>query len=105
MSLHRILASAALVAALAVVGGFMLDSRQGPEYHVHFTHAGLLVKGADVMIGGRKSGSVDKLSLTDSGEADVTIALDGGAPRLRIGTTATLEEPSLSGQANRFIAI
>jgi phospholipid/cholesterol/gamma-HCH transport system substrate-binding protein len=105
MTLKRICASAAPVAALVAVAVLMLGAGDGRRYHLHFTHAGLLVKGADVVIGGQKAGGVTDIGLTGAGEADVTIALERGAPRLRAGTTASLEEPSLSGQANRYIAV
>jgi len=95
MSARRILASAALVAALAAVSVIVLGGRGGTTYRLHFTHAGLLVKGADVLIGGQKAGSVTHLGLTGAGEADATIELSGGTPRLHAGTTASLEEPSL----------
>jgi phospholipid/cholesterol/gamma-HCH transport system substrate-binding protein len=105
MTLTRIGASAALVAALVAVAAVMLGAGGGRSYHLHFTHAGLLVDGASVVIGGQKAGSVTDIGLTGAGEADVTISLDSDAPRLRAGTTASLEEPSLSGQANRYIAM
>jgi phospholipid/cholesterol/gamma-HCH transport system substrate-binding protein len=106
MPKQRIVASVALVAALAAVAlVVMLGRGGGAEYHVRFTHAGLLVEGADVLIGGQKAGSVEKIGLTGAGEADVRIALDRGEPRLRAGTTASLEAPSLSGQANRYVAL
>lgn len=106
MSARRILASAALLAALAAVSFIVLGGGgRGSTYHLHFTHAGLLVKGADVLIGGQKAGSVTRLGLTDAGQADVTVELSSGTPRLHAGTTAALEEPSLSGQANRYIAL
>jgi phospholipid/cholesterol/gamma-HCH transport system substrate-binding protein len=103
MSAGRILASVALVAALAAVSVIVLGGGGGRTYHLHFTHAGLLVKGADVLIGGQKAGSVTHLGLTGAGEADATIELSGAT--LHAGTTASLEEPSLSGQANRYIAL
>jgi phospholipid/cholesterol/gamma-HCH transport system substrate-binding protein len=107
MSLQRVLASVALVAALVVVPSLILGcGRAGDrEYKLRFTHAGLVVKGADVQIGGQRVGSVRKVSLTDTGEAQVTVGLKGSAPELRVGTTASLEEPSLSGAANRYVSI
>jgi phospholipid/cholesterol/gamma-HCH transport system substrate-binding protein len=105
MTLKRIGASAALVAALAAVAALTFGAGGGRSYHLHFTHAGLLVEGADVVIGGQKAGSVTDIGLTGAGEADVTIELERGGARLRAGTTASLEEPSLSGQANRYITV
>jgi phospholipid/cholesterol/gamma-HCH transport system substrate-binding protein len=103
---HRIIASAAIVAALvAVCGVLLLGSGGGHQYRLHFTHAGLLVGGADVRIGGETRGTVTDLSLTGAGEADVAIKLDRGVASLRAGTTASLEAPSLSGQANRYVSI
>jgi len=106
MSLPRIAASAALVAALAVCVLIFLGARgDGARYHLRFTSAGLLVKGADVQIGGARVGSVRNVSLTSAGEADVEVALRGGTPALHRGTTASLEQPSLSGAANRYVAM
>ena len=107
MSLQRVLASVALVAALVVVPSLVLGcGRAGDrEYRLRFTHAGLVVKGAEVLIGGQRVGSVKTVSLTDAGEAQVTVALKRSAPALHVGTTASLEEPSLSGAANRYVAI
>jgi phospholipid/cholesterol/gamma-HCH transport system substrate-binding protein len=106
MPMQRMIASAALLAALAVTAVVMFAGRgSGGEYQVHFMHAGLLVEGADVVIGGQKAGSVTEIGLTNAGEADVTVELNRGVPRLRAGTTASLEEPSLSGQANRYVSI
>ena len=106
MPTQRLIASVAIVAALVAVAGTLLLSASGTrEYRVRFTHAGLLVGGADVRIGGEKQGSVKRIGLTGAGEADVTIELRHGAPKLRAGTTASLEAPSLSGQANRYVAL
>jgi phospholipid/cholesterol/gamma-HCH transport system substrate-binding protein len=105
MTLKRAGASAALVAALAALALVLLGGGGGGRYHLHFLHAGLLVEGADVVIGGQKAGSVTDIGLTGAGEADVTIELERGIPRLRAGTTASLEEPSLSGQANRYVSV
>jgi phospholipid/cholesterol/gamma-HCH transport system substrate-binding protein len=106
VSVQRIIASVALVAALAVVVGLVMRGPgQGHTYTLRFTHAGLLVPGAQVQIGGQKEGSVTDIGLTGAGEANVKIQLDRGAPVLRVGTTASLEAPSLSGQANRYVAI
>ena len=106
MPVQRMIASAAVLAALAVTAFVMFGAGgAGGEYRVHFMHAGLLVEGADVVIGGQKAGSVTEIGLTNAGEADVRVELNRGVPRLRAGTTASLEEPSLSGQANRYVAI
>jgi phospholipid/cholesterol/gamma-HCH transport system substrate-binding protein len=106
MPLQRMAAGAAVLAALAALAFVLLvKPGAGTSYRLHFTHAGLLVEGADVLIGGQKVGSVEEIGLSASGEADVKVALEGGTPRLRAGTTASLEEPSLSGQANRYVAI
>jgi phospholipid/cholesterol/gamma-HCH transport system substrate-binding protein len=106
MPVQRILAGVALVAALASTAAVLLGSRNHrTEYRVRFAHAGLLVKGGDVLIGGQRVGTVRRLGLSETGEAEVTVSLSDDTPRLREGTTASLEEPSLSGQANRYVAI
>jgi phospholipid/cholesterol/gamma-HCH transport system substrate-binding protein len=105
MTIARGLALAALVAAVAVVAVVLLGNGGTHEYKLVFQNAGQLVKGNEVQVGGRGIGSVKDIELTDDNQALVTIAVEDEFAPLRAGTTATTRMASLSGQANRAIAL
>jgi phospholipid/cholesterol/gamma-HCH transport system substrate-binding protein len=71
---------------------------------VQFENAGQLVKGNQVMVGGRPIGTVKDIRLTDDGMAEIEIAIEELKP-LHEGTTAVIRSTSLSGIANRFVAL
>jgi phospholipid/cholesterol/gamma-HCH transport system substrate-binding protein len=85
-----------LVVALSGAGGYTV--------HARFVSASQLVKGNEVKVAGEAVGSVDDVSLTDDGHADVTLSIsaDGYHP-LRRGTRAIIRQASLSGVANRYV--
>jgi phospholipid/cholesterol/gamma-HCH transport system substrate-binding protein len=101
----RGIAFAALVAAVVVVVVLLLRSGDTHSYHVLFQNAGQLVKDDDVQVGGRRVGSVQDIKLTNDNQADVKISIDSGYAPLREGTTALIRQTSLSGVANRYIAL
>jgi phospholipid/cholesterol/gamma-HCH transport system substrate-binding protein len=90
----------AVLAALALFGG-------GEGYKVvgAFENAGQLVRGNQVQVGGRGVGSVSEIELGSSGEALVTMELDDEFSPLHRGTRATIRATSLSGIANRYVAL
>jgi phospholipid/cholesterol/gamma-HCH transport system substrate-binding protein len=94
------LVCAAGVVALLVVGG-------GPAYtlKLDFQDAGGLVGGNQVLIGPATVGTVDSVSLTPNGEAQVEISLDRSAAPMHEGTVARIYENSLSGIANRYVVL
>jgi phospholipid/cholesterol/gamma-HCH transport system substrate-binding protein len=94
------LAIAAIVVAIVLLGGG--DSH---TYKLRFDNAGQLVKDDDVQIGGRRIGSVRKIALTSDNQAEITIAVEEPYAPLHVGTTATIRATSLSGVANRYIAL
>ena len=79
--------------------------RRHAQYKLIFQNAGQLVKGDDVQIGGRRVGSVDDILLTDDNQAEVVVSVDEPYAPLHEGTTATIRLTSLSGVANRYIAL
>jgi phospholipid/cholesterol/gamma-HCH transport system substrate-binding protein len=101
----RVLAIAAIVAAIAVVGVVLLHP--GPPAYVvraRFANASQLVKGNLVQVAGVKVGAVDRIDLTDDGQAEIAMKIDDDAYRpLRRGTEAIIRQASLSGVANRYI--
>ena len=71
-----------------------------------FDNAGQLVKGNQVRVGGRPIGTIEKIGLDDSSQAVVELKVDDDElTPLHEGTTATIRSPSLSGIANRFVAL
>jgi phospholipid/cholesterol/gamma-HCH transport system substrate-binding protein len=103
--LGRVLAVAALVAAIAVVAVVLFGNR-GPGYTVHarFQNAAQLVKGDFVQVAGVPVGKVAGIDLTPDGQADVRMKItDAGYHPLRRGTKAIIRQASLSGVANRYV--
>lgn len=95
----------ALVAVIAVVAVVLLRGGGSTTYRLRFQNAGQLVKDDDVQVGGRRVGSVRDITLTDNNQAEIEIAVDGDFAPLHEGTTATIRATSLSGIANRYIAL
>ena len=104
ITLARAIALGAIVAAVIVVAVVLLSSGSQTTYKVRFQNAGQLVKGDEVQVGGRRVGSVGEIKLTNTNEAEITITMKEFAP-LHEGTTAIIRATSLSGIANRYIAL
>ena len=66
-------------------------------------NAGQIVKGNPVQAGGVPIGSVEKIELTDDGQADLTLSIDDDHGPLPTGTRASIRQLSQSGIANRFV--
>jgi phospholipid/cholesterol/gamma-HCH transport system substrate-binding protein len=94
-----------LVLVVAVVAVLLLRGDGGNTYKLRFQNAGQLVKDDDVQVGGRRIGSVRKITLTDDNQAEITIAVQEPYAPLHEGTTALIRATSLSGIANRYIAL
>jgi phospholipid/cholesterol/gamma-HCH transport system substrate-binding protein len=95
----------ALVLAVAVVAVLLLRGDGGTTYKLRFENAGQLVKDDDVQVGGRRIGSIRKITLTDDNQAEITISVTGDYAPLHEGTTAIIRATSLSGIANRYVAL
>lgn len=94
-----------LIFAVLVVLWLLL---RGSDYEINarFISGGQLVKGADVTIGGNPVGKVESITLTDNNQANVKMKIKKkDLVPLHQGTTATIRLYSLSGEANRFVAI
>jgi phospholipid/cholesterol/gamma-HCH transport system substrate-binding protein len=93
-------------AAAIVLVVLVLLAAGGSDYTVHarFVSASQIVKGNAVKVSGQSVGKVGAITLTDDGQADVTlkISADGYFP-LRRGTRAIIRQSSLSGVANRYV--
>jgi phospholipid/cholesterol/gamma-HCH transport system substrate-binding protein len=101
----RGVALGALAVAIVVVAVVLLRGDGGTTYKLRFQNAGQLVKDDDVQVGGRRIGSIRKIALTSDNQAEITIKVSDGYAPLHEGTTAVIRATSLSGIANRYIAL
>src|SRR5215217_8821318 len=102
--LARIAAVLLILAAIAVVAWLLFRDDSGYEVTATFQNAGQLVKGNQVEVGGRPIGTITDIELANDGRARVKMTLDDYAP-LHERTRATIRSNSLSGIANRYIAL
>ncbi|HEY8637830.1 MAG TPA: MlaD family protein [Solirubrobacteraceae bacterium] len=105
MTVARGVAFGALAVAVVVVAVLFLGGGGKHTYYLQFQNAGQLVKDDDVQVGGRRVGSVRDISLTNDNQARIRIEVQNGFAPLHEGTTATIRATSLSGVANRYIAL
>jgi phospholipid/cholesterol/gamma-HCH transport system substrate-binding protein len=104
MTLARGLALGAF-AVVVVAAVLLLGGGNKHEYTLVFQSAGQLVTDNDVQVGGRRIGRVADIKLDDRNLAQVRIEVEEPYAPLHSGTTATIRSGSLSGVANRYIAL
>jgi len=105
MTPARAIAGGGLLVAVVIVGLLLLRGGDASTYKLRFQNAGQLVKDDDVQVGGRRVGSIREIELTDGNEADITIEVQDEFAPLHSGTTALIRATSLSGVANRYVAL
>jgi len=106
LSAARGIALSALVLAVLLAGYLLLfRGGGGHEYTLLFQNAGQLVKDDDVQVAGRRIGSVRSIKLTDNNLAAVKVRVEEPYAPLRQGTRAIIRLTSLSGIANRYVAL
>jgi phospholipid/cholesterol/gamma-HCH transport system substrate-binding protein len=106
VTVARAAAAGALALAVALaVWLLLLKGDGGTQYTLLFQSAGQLVKDDDVQVGGRRIGSVQSIDLTDDNRAAIKISVQEPYAPLREGTTAVIRLTSLSGVANRYVAL
>jgi phospholipid/cholesterol/gamma-HCH transport system substrate-binding protein len=98
----RVIAGGALLIGFVLVLVVLFGGSSGRKYHLLFENGGQLISGGQVLVAGQPIGKVDDISLTDDGQAEVTISVD---ETLHKGTTAVIRATSLSGIANRYVSI
>jgi phospholipid/cholesterol/gamma-HCH transport system substrate-binding protein len=101
----RGVALGALVLAGVLVAVLLLGGEKLTPYTVRFQNAGQLVNGDDVQVGGRRVGAIKDIRLTNDNFAEVDIEVEEAFSPLREGTRAVIRATSLSGIANRYIAL
>jgi phospholipid/cholesterol/gamma-HCH transport system substrate-binding protein len=106
VTVARAAAAGALALAVALAVWLLLFKGDGgTEYTLLFESAGQLVKDDDVQVGGRRIGSVRDIQLTGDNRAAIKITVQEPYAPLREGTQAVIRLTSLSGIANRYVAL
>jgi phospholipid/cholesterol/gamma-HCH transport system substrate-binding protein len=101
----RILALAALIAAVALAALAMFGGPEPYKVKAVFLNAGQLVPGNEVRVGGQPIGSISDIELDESANAIVTMEVGDAVAPLHEGTTATIRATSLSGITSRYISL
>jgi phospholipid/cholesterol/gamma-HCH transport system substrate-binding protein len=102
----RVLAFAALVAAIVLCVYLLLIRAGGYTVTAVVSDAGQLTKGNEVQVGGVPIGSVEAVELREGGRAaELELSIDDGAAPLHEGTTATVRNPSLTSIAGRYVSL
>jgi len=100
----RVAALAAVAIAIVAVVVILLSGGSSYQVKAIFTNASQLVPGDQVQVAGNPVGSVSKITLTPSGQAELTLTIDNSTYQpLHQGTDATVRLASLSGIANRYV--
>jgi phospholipid/cholesterol/gamma-HCH transport system substrate-binding protein len=106
VTVARAAAAGALALAVALaVWLLLLKGDGGTQYTLLFQSAGQLVRDDDVQVGGRRVGSVKEIELTSGNRAAIKISVQEPYAPLREGTQAVIRLTSLSGVANRYVAL
>lgn len=100
--LARVLTVGALAAGIALIVVMLFGDGGGRQYKLMFETGGQLVPGNQVLLAGQPVGSVDSIDLADDGQAEVRVTME--RPLLE-GSSAQIRLTSLSGVANRYVAI
>ncbi len=95
----------ALGIAIVVVALLLLTGGSSYTLRADFQDAGGLVSGNQVMMGPAVVGTVNSISLTSNGLAEVSMGLNSDASPVPQGTIARIYENSLSGSANRYVVL
>lgn len=99
-----------LIVLAVFVVAWILFFAGGDPYRVRLSldNASQLVKGNQVKVGGVAVGTVESIELGDDGRALVVLAIDDdgeGLTPLHTGSRAEVRSASLSGVANRYVAL
>ena len=102
----RVAGIGALIVGIVVVAVTLLGGSGDYHLRIRLINASQLVKGDQVKVAGRAIGSIDAIELAGANQAELRITIDDGdfAP-LHQGTQAIVRSTSLSGVANRYVAL
>jgi phospholipid/cholesterol/gamma-HCH transport system substrate-binding protein len=102
--LARVIVAVLVVAVIVVLALLLFGGGSNYQVKAVFQNAGQLVKGNQVLVSGQQVGKISDIRLTDDGHAEIVMTLDKFAP-VHEGTTAVIRATSLSGIANRYVAL
>ena len=104
--LARLAVMGALSLTILVVGWLLFSSGDGYRLTLTLDNASQLVRGNQVKVGGVPVGTITKIELADDARAEIEIEItDDELTPLHKGTTAEVRSTSLSGIANRYVAV
>ncbi|MEA2386334.1 MAG: phospholipid/cholesterol/gamma-HCH transport system substrate-binding protein [Thermoleophilaceae bacterium] len=101
----RALTLAALAVAVVATAALMFGAGDGYRVSLTLDNAGQLVEGNQVKVGGRPVGLIESIELQDDARARIEVSIDDDIAPLHEGTVMTLRATSLSGIANRYLAL
>jgi phospholipid/cholesterol/gamma-HCH transport system substrate-binding protein len=102
----RLATVGALVLAVVVVAWLMFSPGDDYDVRIELANGGQLVRGNQVKVGGAPVGIVDRIELSQSAGAVIHLTIDDrDLVPLHRGSRATVRSTSLSGIANRYVAI
>lgn len=101
----RTLAVGALLCVAVAIAVLVLGAGSTYTLQITFSNASGLVSGDEVLMGPAQVGSVQSVSLSPAGLADVVIALDPGVGPMRAGTSAHIENAGLAAIASHYIVL
>lgn len=101
----RAIAIVALVAGLVALGFVIFSGGSSYTVTAEFENASQLVTGNQVVVAGAPVGSVQDIALGPHGQAMVKFSVNSDYAPLRQGTTARIQETSLSSVAGRQIQL
>jgi phospholipid/cholesterol/gamma-HCH transport system substrate-binding protein len=105
LTVARVAAAGALALGIVVIAVMLLGGGGAHTYYLTFQNAGQLVKDDDVQVGGRRVGSIRDIKLTDDNQARIKVEVQEPYAPLHEGTKGVIRATSLSGVANRYIAL
>src|SRR5262249_23629653 len=105
VTVARGVALAALALVVVLVAWLLLRGNGGHEDELLFQNAGQLVKDDNVEVGGRPRGSPRGSERAGNNPARIKIEVQEPYAPLPEGTKATIRLQSLSGIANRYVAL
>ena len=102
----RVAALGAVIAAVVLVAMVLFDvGAGGYEVSAKFVNAGQIVRGNPVQVAGTSVGTVKGIEITDDGQAELKLSIEGDHAPLREGTRAAIKQLSQSGIANRYVEL
>jgi phospholipid/cholesterol/gamma-HCH transport system substrate-binding protein len=106
INLARLLTVAVLIMAIFVVAWLLFASSDPYRVTITLDNASQLVRGNQVKVGGVPVGTVSKLELGDDARAQLELEItDEELTPLHEGSTVEVRSTSLSGIANRYVAL